>query len=39
MDFASLATRAAKTGQDGKGLLRSHLKFLNDLQKLWDKLD
>ena len=42
MDFASLATRAAKTaktGQDGKGLLQSHLEFPNVLAKLWDRQD
>ena len=42
MGFASLATqaaKAAKTGQDGKELLRSHLYFPSDLAKLWDRLD
>ena len=28
-----------KTGQDGKGLLRSHLWYADDLQRLWDRLE
>ena len=28
-----------KTGQDGKGLFRSHLWCPNDLARLWDRLD
>ena len=28
-----------KTGQDGKGLLRSHLWCPNDRKSLWDRLD
>ena len=39
MDIASSATRATKTGQDGNGLLRSHLWCPNDLAKLWDRLE
>ena len=34
-DFAS-STRAAETGQEGKGLLLIHLRCPNDLQRLWD---
>ena len=36
MDFAS-STKAVKTGQDGKGLLRTHLWCPDNLQRLWDK--
>ena len=28
-----------ETGQDGNGLLRSHLWCPNDLARLWDRLD
>ena len=28
-----------KTGQDGKGLLRSHLWWPNDQARLWDRLN
>ena len=35
MDFAS-STRP-KTGQDGKGLLRTHLWCSADLPRLWDR--
>ena len=38
MDFAS-STRAAKTGQDGKGLLRIHLWCPDDLPRLWDRIE
>ena len=38
MDFAS-STRAATTGQDGKGLLRIHLWCPNDLPRLWDRIE
>ena len=38
MDFAS-SVRAAKTEQDGKGWLRSHLWYPNDLAMLWDRLE
>ena len=38
MDFASI-TRAAETGQDGKGLLRIHLWCPDDLPKLWDRIE
>ena len=38
MDFAS-STRAAETGQDGKGLLRIHLWCPYDLPRLWDRID
>ena len=31
--------RQLKTGQDGKGLLRSHLWCPNDLTRLWDRLE
>ena len=31
--------RQLKTGQDGKGLLPSHLWCPNDLTRLWDRLD
>ena len=38
MDFAS-STRAAETGQDGKGLLRIYLWCPDDLPRLWDRID
>ena len=38
MDFAS-STRAAKIGQDGKGLLRIHLWCPDDLPRLWDRIE
>ena len=38
MDFAS-STRAAETGQDGKGLLQIHLWCPDDLPRLWDRIE
>ena len=38
MDFAS-STRALKTGQDGKGLLPTHLWCPDDLPRLWDRIE
>ena len=38
MDFAS-SIRAATNWKDGKGLLRLHLWCLDDLPRLWDKIE
>ena len=38
MDFAS-STRQLTTGQDGKGLLRIHLRCPDDLPRLCDRIE
>ena len=38
MDFVSSA-RAAENGHDGKGLLRSHLWYCDDLPRLLERIE